>query len=132
MVLDTPAASLYLLIFGISLMPTTTLENPRNETIGPQPLTHSAAPSSTLIILAFAAIYLIWGSTYLGIRIGIESFPPLLLAGARHFLTGLVLYPIPDSPLENRGPPHGDPVAHCRGHGRSSPLHRQRRSLRGR
>jgi drug/metabolite transporter (DMT)-like permease len=94
MVLDTLAASLYLLIFGTSFMPATTLETPRNEAASPRPLTHSAAPSSTLIILAFAAIYLIWGSTYLGIRIGIESFPPLLLAGARHFLAGLILYPI--------------------------------------
>src|SRR5258708_12324083 len=75
-------------------MPATSLETPRNEATGPRPLTHSAAPSSTLIILSFAAIYLIWGSTYLGIRIGIESFPPLLLAGTRHFLTGLILYPI--------------------------------------
>jgi drug/metabolite transporter (DMT)-like permease len=94
MVLDTLAASLYLLIFGTSFMPTTALETPRGTETGPQRLTHSAAPSSTLIILAFAAIYLIWGSTYLGIRIGIESFPPLLLAGARHLLTGLILYPI--------------------------------------
>ena len=75
-------------------MPTTALEAPRSTETGQRRLTPSAAPSSTLIILAFAAIYLIWGSTYLGIRIGIESFPPLLLAGARHFLTGLILYPI--------------------------------------
>jgi drug/metabolite transporter (DMT)-like permease len=94
MVLDTLAASLYLLIFGLFLMSATVLETPRNAATGAKPLTHYAAPSPTLIILAFAAIYLIWGSTYLGIRIGIESFPPLLLAGARHFLTGLILYPI--------------------------------------
>lgn len=94
MVLDTLSPCLYLLIFGIFLMPTTILETPRNEATGPQPLTHAAAPSSTLIIVGFAAIYLIWGSTYLGIRIGIESFPPLLLAGLRHFVTGLILYPI--------------------------------------
>jgi len=94
MVLDTLAASRYLLIFGLFLMPTTTLETPPKAAAGAQPLTHSAEASPTLITLAFAAIYLIWGSTYLGIRIGIESFPPLLLAGARHFLTGLMLYPI--------------------------------------
>jgi drug/metabolite transporter (DMT)-like permease len=46
------------------------------------------------VLLAFAAVYLIWGSTYLAIRVGIESFPPLLLAGARHLLTGLLLYPV--------------------------------------
>src|SRR5258708_29990622 len=75
-------------------MPATSLETTRNEATGPRLLMHSAAPSATLIILSFAAIYLIWGSTYVGIRIGIESFPPLLLAGTRHFLTGLILYPI--------------------------------------
>jgi drug/metabolite transporter (DMT)-like permease len=94
MVLDTSASSLYLVIFGILAMSTTALETPHCKATGPSPLAHSATRKSTLIILAFAAIYIIWGSTYLGIRIGIESFPPLLLAGVRHCLTGLVLYPI--------------------------------------
>jgi len=39
-------------------------------------------------------VYLVWGSTYLAIRIGVESFPPLLLAGFRHLTVGLLLYPI--------------------------------------
>lgn len=43
-------------------------------------------------IAAFAAIYLIWGSTYLAIRIAIESLPGLLMSGARFTLGGLVLY----------------------------------------
>jgi drug/metabolite transporter (DMT)-like permease len=47
-----------------------------------------------LVLAAFAAVYFIWGSTYLAIRIGVESFPPLLLAGLRHFTVGLLLYPI--------------------------------------
>lgn len=51
------------------------------------------ARATTLVLLAFAAVYLVWGSTYLAIRIGIESFPPLVLAGLRHLTTGLVLYP---------------------------------------
>ena len=55
---------------------------------------NSSARTSTLILLAFAAVYVVWGSTYLAIRIGIESFPPLLLAGTRHLVTGLVLYPL--------------------------------------
>jgi len=50
--------------------------------------------SSAGVLLAFAAIYLIWGSTYFFIRIGLESFPPLILAGLRHLLTGAVLFPI--------------------------------------
>ena len=44
------------------------------------------------LILAFAAVYLIWGSTYLGIRIGIESIPPFLMAGARFVVAGALLY----------------------------------------
>jgi drug/metabolite transporter (DMT)-like permease len=50
--------------------------------------------TSTKVLIAFAAVYVIWGSTYLAIRVGIESFPPLLLAGTRHLLTGLLLYPL--------------------------------------
>jgi drug/metabolite transporter (DMT)-like permease len=47
-----------------------------------------------ILILAFAAVYIIWGSTYLAISIGIESFPPLTLAALRHLTAGLVLFPI--------------------------------------
>lgn len=50
--------------------------------------------STLLVIAAFAAIYIIWGSTYLGIAVGLESFPPLLLAATRHFVAGLILYPL--------------------------------------
>ena len=50
--------------------------------------------TSTLVVVAFGLVYVVWGSTYLAIRVGIESFPPLLLAGSRHLLTGLILYPI--------------------------------------
>jgi drug/metabolite transporter (DMT)-like permease len=46
-----------------------------------------------MLVAAFAAIYLIWGSTYLAIAIGIESFPPLILSAARHLTAGLILYP---------------------------------------
>lgn len=41
---------------------------------------------------AFAAIYLIWGSTYLGIRFAVETIPPFLLGGARFLLAGGILY----------------------------------------
>ena len=47
---------------------------------------------STSVLLAFAAIYLIWGSTYLAIRIGIETVPPFLLAGIRFCVAGALLY----------------------------------------
>jgi len=50
------------------------------------------SPSRLAIIAAFAAVYLIWGSTYLGILFAIESIPPLLMAGTRYFTAGVVMY----------------------------------------
>jgi drug/metabolite transporter (DMT)-like permease len=50
--------------------------------------------SSTIVLVGFASVYLIWGSTYLAIRVGVESFPPLLLAGSRHLAFGLLFYPL--------------------------------------
>ena len=41
---------------------------------------------------AFAAIYLVWGSTYLAIRVMVSSMPPLLAGGSRFLLTGSILY----------------------------------------
>src|SRR5438552_17464106 len=53
-----------------------------------------AAPKRTLVIIAFAALYLIWGSTYLGIRFSIETIPPFLMAGARFVFAGMIMYAI--------------------------------------
>src|SRR5260370_1948321 len=58
------------------------------------PLPHAPARTQPLLLLAFGAVYVVWGSTYLAIRIGVESFPPLILAGVRHITVGLFLYPI--------------------------------------
>ena len=58
------------------------------------PVAQGHARMTTMVIIAFAAVYVVWGSTYLAIQIGIESFPPLLLAGFRHLCAGLILYPI--------------------------------------
>ena len=53
-----------------------------------------AAPKRIWIVLAFAALYLIWGSTYLGILFAIQSIPPFLMAGARFFLAGAIMYAV--------------------------------------
>ncbi len=45
-----------------------------------------------LIALALFSTYFIWGSTYFAIKLGIESFPPFLMAGVRFTLAGLILY----------------------------------------
>ncbi|HTV87291.1 MAG TPA: drug/metabolite exporter YedA [Dyella sp.] len=58
------------------------------------PATHSAtdAPHETFWLpLCLLAVYVIWGSTYLGIRIALESYPPFLLAGFRFACAGLLL-----------------------------------------
>jgi len=44
------------------------------------------------IIAAFAAVYFIWGSTFLGIRFAVESIPPFLMAGVRFTIAGLLLF----------------------------------------
>jgi drug/metabolite transporter (DMT)-like permease len=41
--------------------------------------------------LAFAAIYIIWGTTYLAIKIGIEDFPPFMMAAIRYLIAGFLL-----------------------------------------
>src|SRR6266404_7647179 len=53
-----------------------------------------AQPRKFQIILGFAAIYLIWGSTYLTIFFAIQSIPPFLMAGARFFLAGIIMLAI--------------------------------------
>lgn len=52
------------------------------------------APSRLSLILAFAAVYIVWGSTYLAIKIALESFPTFVLAGVRFILAGLLLLAI--------------------------------------
>lgn len=44
------------------------------------------------LVLAFASIYIIWGSTYLAIRIAIDTLPPFLMAGVRFVVAGGLLY----------------------------------------
>src|SRR5260370_698776 len=74
-------------------MSTTALDLKRSEGT-PAPLPHKPAGTTTLVLMGFGAVYIVWGSTYLAIRIGIESFPPLILAGLRHTFVGILLYPI--------------------------------------
>lgn len=45
-------------------------------------------PSRLAILAGFAAIYVIWGSTYLAIRLGVEAIPPFLMAAVRFLVAG--------------------------------------------
>src|SRR5690242_11844840 len=49
-------------------------------------------PSRLTVAAAFAAVYTIWGSTYLGIKLAIDSVPPFLMAGARFTVAGALLF----------------------------------------
>jgi drug/metabolite transporter (DMT)-like permease len=51
-----------------------------------------AHSTSWRVLLAFAVVYLVWGSTYLAIRYAVESIPPLLMAGTRFLVAGGILY----------------------------------------
>ncbi len=53
---------------------------------------NSAQPSQVKLLLAFTAIYFIWGSTYLAIEFSIETLPPYLMTGVRFFIAGVLLY----------------------------------------
>jgi drug/metabolite transporter (DMT)-like permease len=52
----------------------------------------SLADPRLLIPLALFALFVIWGSTYLGIRFALESYPPFLLAGVRFLCAGVAMY----------------------------------------
>jgi len=62
----------------------------------PAPVPAGPASASPLaIVLALAAVYVVWGSTYLAIRFALEGgWPPLLMAGLRFLASGLALYAI--------------------------------------
>lgn len=44
------------------------------------------------VIMAFAAVYILWGSTYLGIYYAVQSMPPLIMCGTRFIIVGSILY----------------------------------------
>jgi drug/metabolite transporter (DMT)-like permease len=62
-----------------------------NATVAPAPASGLLSPR-VLIPLSLISVYLIWGSTYLGIRIALESYPPFLMAAIRFPLAGALMY----------------------------------------
>lgn len=51
-----------------------------------------ARPTRARVLLAFTAVYIIWGSTYLAIRYAVAAIPPFLMSGARFLVSGLLLF----------------------------------------
>ncbi|MEX1125384.1 MAG: drug/metabolite exporter YedA [Acidimicrobiia bacterium] len=61
--------------------------------------TTTGTPSRGKVVAALLAIYFIWGSTYLGLRFGLEGFPPFLLNGIRFIIAGGIMFVV----LRSRG-----------------------------
>jgi len=51
-----------------------------------------APPSALAVVLALASVYLVWGSTYLAIRFGLEGYPPFLMGSLRFIAAGLAFF----------------------------------------
>src|SRR5258708_30575112 len=57
------------------------------------------------IIIALVSLYILWGATYLGVRVALQSFPPFLLAGVRALIAGILMFPYllaPGAPMPSR------------------------------
>ena len=52
----------------------------------------ATSPARWQVLLAFAIVYFVWGSTFLAIRVGVQEVPPFLLAAMRFLLAGVALY----------------------------------------
>ena len=52
----------------------------------------AAPPSRVMVMAAYAAIYIVWGSTYLAIKYAVETVPPFLMTGVRFLIAGGILY----------------------------------------
>lgn len=60
-------------------------------TAGDQSQANPDHESRTRLIAAFAAVYIVWGSTYLAIRYSVETIPPFLMGGSRFLVSGVIL-----------------------------------------
>ena len=49
-------------------------------------------PKRLVIILSLLSLYILWGGTYLGMRVALEGFPPFFVAGFRQLIAGIILY----------------------------------------
>lgn len=74
-------------------------------TTRPLTLFSVSVPHSALVVAALLALYFIWGSTYLAVRIAVETFPSFLMTGTRFLIAGGVLFMI----ARSRGTPAPTP-----------------------
>jgi len=75
-------------IFSVPESETNAEPTPTQDTVDPSTI---AEPSTLLIALAFAAVYIIWGTTYLAMGFAVETMPPFAMASIRFFIAGTLL-----------------------------------------
>lgn len=56
-----------------------------------QPATSASRSISTQVLVALGIVYVVWGSTYLAIRLAVEGLPPFLMAGLRYSIAGIMM-----------------------------------------
>ena len=79
------------------------------ETTGPVRRVGPFTPFPLAAWICLLIVYVVWGSTYLAIRIGVETMPPLMMAAARQLVAGLIMFPLAlrhwrSTPLARRWP----------------------------
>jgi drug/metabolite transporter (DMT)-like permease len=73
-------------------MPVVEASEPGNVCAAPASSSWRLQSRGLKVVAAFAAVYLIWGSTFLGIRVAIETIPPMIMAGLRWTVAGSLFY----------------------------------------
>ena len=63
-------------------------------TVRDQEKTDAARRGSVVAWVCLLIVWVVWGSTYLAIRVGVETMPPLLMAAARNLVAGLIMFPL--------------------------------------
>jgi len=89
----------------LSILPLAVLARPVEDGNMTNNGTASDTRNRVLSWVALGVVYLVWGSTYLAIRVGVGHLPPLLFAGTRYVIAGALLYPIAlRATTSSRGP----------------------------
>ena len=62
--------------------------------VRPEEKTSPARRATVVAWVCLLIVYVVWGSTYLAIRVGVETMPPLLMAASRNLVAGLIMFPL--------------------------------------
>jgi drug/metabolite transporter (DMT)-like permease len=63
-------------------------------TVRPEEKTAAVRRASLVAWICLIIVYVVWGSTYLAIKVGVETMPPLLMAAVRNLVAGMIMFPL--------------------------------------